>query len=227
MNDDDQLNSNDDLFKVTRHGDDMDDWMLSFVDLITLLMGCFVIMYTLKSADVIKQEKMSQSIHEAVGEVKSDTAEKKLDYSSLYQNISEYITQQNLSAHANVRVTNNGVEISTEGGLLFEPGSAELNNESQELITKIATSLINEPFFIQIEGHTDSAPIATAQYPTNWELSAARAARVVRLMISLGIDASRLNAVGYADTRLLYPDQPLHAANRRVIFVISKIGATP
>ena len=219
---DDQLNSNDDLFTIVRNGEDQDDWMLSFVDLITLLMGCFVIMYTLKSADVSKHEQMSKSIHEAVGDASPDKTEK-LDYTRLYQNISEYINTQDLGAHVDVKLTKTGVEISTEGSLLFEPGSADLNNDSQDLITKIASSLMNEPFFIQIQGHTDSAPISTTQYPTNWELSAARAARVVRLMISLGMEPTHLNAVGYADTHLLYPDQPLHPGNRRVIFVISKI----
>lgn len=219
---DDELDSNDDLFTVTRGGDNMDDWMLSFVDLIILLMGCFVIMYTLKSADVSKLEKMSQSIHAAVGDDRANKTEK-LDYTSLYLNISEYIKKMGLDGSAQVRLTKSGVEISAEGGLLFEPGSADLNNNSQELISKIASSLIHEPFFIQIEGHTDSASIATLQYPTNWELSAARAARVARLLISLGIEPNHVNAVGYADTRLLYPDQPLHAGNRRVIFVVSKI----
>lgn len=221
MNDDD-MDSNDDLFTVTRRGDDMDDWMLSFVDLVTLLMGCFVIMYTLKSADVSKLEKMSQSIRAAIGDDRANKTEK-LDYTSLYLNISEYIKKMGLDGSAQVRLTKSGVEISAEGGLLFEPGSADLNNSSQELIKKIASSLIHEPFFIQIEGHTDSASIATLQYPTNWELSAARAARVARLLISLGIEPNHVNAVGYADTRLLYPDQPLHAGNRRVIFVVSKI----
>lgn len=221
MNDDD-MDSNDDLFTVTRRGDDMDDWMLSFVDLITLLMGCFVIMYTLKSADVSKLEKMSQSIRAAIGDDRANKTEK-LDYTSLYLNISEYIKKMGLDGSAQVRLTKSGVEISAEGGLLFEPGSANLNNSSQELIKKIASSLIHEPFFIQIEGHTDSASIATLQYPTNWELSAARAARVARLLISLGIEPNHVNAVGYADTRLLYPDQPLHAGNRRVIFVVSKL----
>jgi chemotaxis protein MotB len=222
MNEDDQENSNDDLFIVSRNGDDQDEWMLSFVDLVTLLMGCFVIMYTLKSADVSKHEKMSQSIHEAVGNADTNKTEK-LDYTSLYQNIGEYIKNQGLESHAQVKLTTAGVEISTEGGMLFEPGSADLNHNSQDLISKIASSLMHEAFFIQIEGHTDSAPISTLQYPTNWELSAARAARVARLMIDLGIEPNHLNAVGYADTRLLYPDQSLHADNRRVIFVISKI----
>lgn len=222
MNDDEELSSNDDLFAMTPRGEEQEDWMLSFVDLITLLMGCFVIMYTLKSVDVIKHEKMTQSIREAIGEVKTDKTEK-LDYASLYQNVGDYIKTEGLEGHVGVKLTKAGVEISTEGGMLFEPGSAELNNNSQEIITKIATSLMHQPFFIQIEGHTDSASIATLQYPTNWELSAARAARVARLLISLGIEPNRLNAVGYADTRLLYPDQPLHAGNRRVIFVISKI----
>jgi chemotaxis protein MotB len=220
--DDDELNSNDDLFIVTRSKDDQDEWMLSFVDLITLLMGCFVIMYALKSADASKLEQMSKSIHAVIGDDRAKKNEA-LDYTSLYQTISDYIKNQGLENYAQVKLTKVGVEVSAEGGMLFEPGSADLNNSSQELISKIASSLMHEPFFIQIEGHTDSASIATLQYPTNWELSAARSARVARLLISLGIEPNRLNAVGYADTRLLYPDQPLHPGNRRVIFVISKL----
>lgn len=218
---DDESNSNADLFAVTPIEDDQ-EWMITFVDLITLLLGFFVIMYSLRSADVSKLEKVTQSIRQAVGDAKIDKDEK-LDYTGLYQSISEYIKTQGLDGHADIRLTKAGVEVSTEGSMLFEPGSADLNNASQDLITKIASSLMHKPFFIQIEGHTDSAPISTPQYPTNWELSAARAARVARLMISLGIEANHLNAVGYADTRLLYPDQPFHANNRRVIFVISKI----
>jgi chemotaxis protein MotB len=219
---DDESDLNDDLYAVEPRKDEQEDWMLSFVDLITLLMGCFVIMYSLKSADVSKHEKMTQSIHEAIGDINENKVET-LDYTSLYQNISEYIKIQGLGEHVGVKLTKAGVEISTEGSLLFESGSAELNNSSQDLISKIASSLIHEPFFIQIEGHTDSASIATLQYPTNWELSAGRAARVARLLISLGIEPNHLSAIGYADTRLLYPDQPFHANNRRVIFVISKI----
>lgn len=221
MNDDHEF-SNDELFGSEKGSDDMDDWMLSFVDLITLLMGCFVIMYTLASADVKKQEQMSQSIHEAIGSTETVKPEQ-LNYSDFYQQMTDYIKQQGLSAYADVRVTKTGVEISTEGSLLFAPGSAELNNESQDLIVKIASSLANQPYSIQVEGHTDTAPIATSQYPTNWELSAARAARVVRLMISLGINANKLSAVGYADTRLRYPDHPLNAGNRRVVFVVTKL----
>lgn len=217
---DDQPNSNSDLFSTAPIEDDQ-EWMITFVDLITLLLGFFVIMYSLKSADVSKLEKVTQSIQEAVGKVSEDKTEK-LDYTSFYQNIGEYIKNEDLGAHTQIKLTQTGVEVSTEGSMLFEPGSAELNDNSQELITKIATSLKNESFFIQVEGHTDSAPIATAQYPTNWELSAARAARVARLLISLGIEPKQLNAVGYADTRLLYPDQPLDAGNRRVILVITK-----
>lgn len=221
MKDDEQSSSIADLFSVTPIEDD-NEWMITFLDLITLLLGCFVIMYSLKSADVSKLEKVTQSIQEAVGKVSENKTEK-LDYTSLYQSISEYIKNQGLEGRVEVKLTHTGVEISTEGGMLFEPGSAELNTSSQDIISKIASSLIHEPFFIQIEGHTDSASIATLQYPTNWELSAARAARVARFLISLGIEPNHLNAVGYADTRLLYPDQPLHAGNRRVIFVISKI----
>lgn len=218
---DDESNSNNDLFAVAPIEDDQ-EWMITFVDLVTLLLGFFVIMYSLKSANVSKLEKVTQSIHEAVGNISPDKTEK-LDYTDFYQTISDYIKSEGLEANTQIRLTKLGVEISTEGSMLFEPGSADLNDSSQNLIAKIASSLMHEPFFIQVEGHTDSAPIATSKYPTNWELSAARAARVARLLISLGIEPTHLNAVGYADTRLLYPEQPLHAGNRRVVFVVSKI----
>jgi chemotaxis protein MotB len=82
-----------------------------------------------------------------------------------------------------------------------------------------------EKYFINVEGHTDDIPIKTARFPSNWELSAARASSVVRYFISLSLNSSRLSASGYADTKPKLPNSDLtgnvlkqnQAANRRVV----------
>jgi chemotaxis protein MotB len=90
---------------------------------------------------------------------------------------------------------------------------------------------MNDAFEIRVEGHTDDVPIATAQFPSNWELSAARAIQVVKLFREIGISEKRLEAIGYADTRPIAPNRgPAGEAlpenmslNRRVMVRIQRV----
>jgi len=117
------------------------------------------------------------------------------------------------------------VEIELDSEFLFATGSAELTRgaavplgEVAETITKMAAELP-----VRIEGHTDDRPIATARYPSNWELSAARAAAVVRVLSDAGIAASRLSAIGFGDARPR-SDNATEAGrrdNRRVVIAIA------
>jgi chemotaxis protein MotB len=84
--------------------------------------------------------------------------------------------------------------------------------------------LANNRLMISVEGHTDNIPISTAQFPSNWELSAARAISVVRLLQQRGIDGQRLRAIGYADSLPLQSNDTAEgrAVNRRVNLVLSE-----
>lgn len=117
----------------------------------------------------------------------------------------------------------------------FTSGSADLSPEGKALLTDILVRKLNTPEFsdymVTIEGHTDDVPIKTIQFPSNWELSTARAAAVVRFLVSQGVPATRLRASGYADVFPKAPNQdpdgkPIpdnRAANRRVVLKLEKI----
>ena len=114
--------------------------------------------------------------------------------------------------------------------LLFVSGSATLQSGADQLLDEVAQLLNLDPSHpITVEGHTDNQPIATAQFPSNWELSTTRATNVVRFLISRGVIASRLGAVGYADLHPIASNATAagRAKNRRVEIVLMRLNPVP
>jgi chemotaxis protein MotB len=133
-----------------------------------------------------------------------------------------------------VRVDPRGVSIAFESTLFFDTLSADVKTEGQTILGKLAVALDARQkqdlthYKLVVEGHTDSRPIISGIYPTNWELSSARASRVVRFFIEKGFSPDKLSAVGYADTRPAVPtrtpagslDESALPKNRRVVIRI-------
>lgn len=133
-----------------------------------------------------------------------------------------------LGERVEVSVHPGGVNLEISDNILFAPASAALTVTGLALLQELAEALRAQPWPIAVEGHTDNIPIETARFPSNWELSSARAAIVTRFLIKQGISPARIRAVGYADTRAraanLTPQG--RARNRRVSFVL-QIPAAP
>jgi chemotaxis protein MotB len=115
------------------------------------------------------------------------------------------------------------IELQIKAGSLFDSGEADLKPEALVKLMQIAAKLKNHPFPVVIEGYTDNLPIETPQYPSNWELSATRAATVGRILNGYGIDTGRILVTGYGDQ---YPvsDNATAAGrslNRRVNIIIA------
>lgn len=131
---------------------------------------------------------------------------------------------QPLVAQGKVRLleTGRGVTIEINDSILFALGQARLQGESVSALQAVASVLAQSDFPITIEGHTDNVPIATAQFPSNWELSAMRATTVLRLFNDAGVGAERLTAIGYGETRPVETNtSPAgRARNRRVSILI-------
>jgi chemotaxis protein MotB len=119
-----------------------------------------------------------------------------------------------------VRVTQSriGVSVEINAGVLFEAGQAVLEKQPVEVLKAVANVVETVPNMIMVEGHTDNTPISSPAYPSNWELSSARASSVVRLFIEKGVSPKRLTAIGYADQRPIFPNDTNEerAKNRRV-----------
>lgn len=122
----------------------------------------------------------------------------------------------------NVKFAKRGVVLDISASALFKTGEAELQPSSFEVLRAVAVVLGAEELPIEVEGHTDDVPIMTAQFPSNWELSSARASSVARMLIDNGVPAKRLSVVGLASNQPLVPnDSPeSRARNRRVSLTI-------
>ena len=152
--------------------------------------------------------------------------EKKGEQRQKMRNVADDIKNvlQPLIAQGKVKLleTSRGVTVEINDSILFPAGQARLQPASVSAMQAIAQVLADSDFPITIEGHTDNIPIATAQFPSNWELSAMRATTVLRLFNEGGVGAERLTAIGYGETRPLETNTTLEgrARNRRVSILI-------
>lgn len=123
----------------------------------------------------------------------------------------------------NINLTKRGVVVDISARTLFDTGEATLHPGSLGVLRAVAEVLGKEDFPIEVEGHTDDTPIATEQFPSNWELSSVRASSVARILIANGIPEERLAVVGLASNHPLAPNNnpENRSKNRRVTITIA------
>ncbi len=151
-------------------------------------------------------------------------AEVEKDLQEMMAALEQLVKENNLENDVSLELSPNGIRLRVKGKIMFDPGHAEIKPIAFRFINGIAKALRKSEFFLLVEGHTDSTPIATSKYPSNWELSGARACSVIRHLINRGIDKFRLSAIGYADN---YPIainsvEGGRSLNRRVEFIFTK-----
>lgn len=114
------------------------------------------------------------------------------------------------------------IEIEINTSVLFDSASAELSSQSQPIVYRVGEILSGKNTRVQVEGHTDVRPISTERFPSNWELSAARASTVVRMFNAAGVDPRQLAAVGYGEFRPVGDNNTEvgQSENRRVVIVV-------
>jgi len=232
-------------------------WLISYADFITLLFAFFVVMYAISSVNEGKYKVFNASMATAFGNqggVKSEAIATLSEQESLlkllvdrrnYRQAEErqrkqqefmQVVAKNLyrvmtplvnSNQVNITTTKRGVELEINASALFKEGEAGLQDSASKILAEVAQVLVQSDQAIEVEGHTDSTPINTPQFPSNWELSSARASSVVRLFIERGVPATRLTAVGSADNLpVASNDMPDgRARNRRVTVTILAPGA--
>ena len=140
------------------------------------------------------------------------------------------LTKAGLEGKVSTTVNERGLSVRVESdGVLFESGQALLRSGGERIITPIAATLKGLPNPIRVEGHTDSTPISTSQFPSNFALSGVRAAAVAVAIQSAGIPEARLQTGGFGDTRPVADnDTAAHRAqNRRVDILIMRLQGAP
>ena len=223
-------------------------WITTFSDLMTLLLTFFILLYSFSTMDAIKFKNVASALQSVLlGEGKptifeNDDApgdmpiEEPLpipnnnidedingDIKRMLDVVNNYMKSNGLTADVQVREVSRGVVIEIKEHILFEPAEAELKDKSKEFLdymTGLISQFSNE---IVVEGHTDNLPISTKFYPSNWELSVARATTVVRYLVEeKGIDPTRISPAGYGEFRPIAPNDTVEhrRQNRRVSILI-------
>jgi len=231
--------------------DNHERWLVSYADFITLLFAFFVVMYALSTVNEGKYRILSDSMSSAFRNVPVNSSsplppavtlpiqviqkpaaaaraqeavkqKQREKMSNVAKDILEVMAPLIEQGKVRVIETSRGVTIEINDSILFSPGQALLQPSLVNAMGAIADVLAPTDFPITIEGHTDNVPIKTAQFPSNWELSAVRATTVLRLFADSGVAAERLTAIGFADTRPVEPNLLAdgRARNRRVTILI-------
>ena len=186
-----------------------EDWMTTYADAITLLMAFFVMLVSFSKVDLPAFEEAMAGIKNELGREEAP----KRPMFTLQQNLNSILEEVQIDQdEVQTGFDESGVVIDFESGSFFKPGSAELLPTAKEILVEIAYELAQSPYdlyFVDVEGHTDDAPINTPQFPSNWELSTARATGVVRFLIEADVQPERLKASGYADVKPKLPNKDL------------------
>ena len=181
-------------------------WMQTFADMVTLLFAFFVLLYSMSSPDPVKYAAFANSQATQTGgstdqEMPSETYK---DQSEIKQELEQLIEEMDMQDKAKVTQDPRGVALELDGDVCFGSGSVTLRNELKQTLDKASTKLMSNPKDLRsilIEGHTDNQDPTgkiAERYPTNWELSSARAANVVNYLIFKKVMPGRLTASGYA-----------------------------
>ena len=195
------------------------NWLITLADVMTLLMVFFVMFLIAKQAESGRKspEVTSAAVKSVVNNevIAHDNSEDKIRDA-----IARSIKELGIEKDVEVSLVNKDIVITMTEGITFKPGKSEILDKSSPIMGEIAESIRKNPSYtVEIDGHTDNLPIHTSQYPSNWELSEARATSVLKCFIdTYDIDPSRFYIRGYADRRpLVSNDSPEHRAqNRRV-----------
>lgn len=210
-------------------------WLLTYADLITLLLAFFIVMYSMSRVDAKKFGKMTDALSgvlrggpSILADAGSDTNPGSgiLDLGSLRmlkEAIDTRIQVDTMADRIETIQDERGLVIRVMESAAFDPGSADLKPQMHAVLGVLAHELSGISNHVRVEGHSDNRPIATARFPSNWELSTSRATGVVRYLVEeLDVAPERISALGYAEYRPISDnDSPAgRARNRRVDIIV-------
>ncbi len=181
-------------------------WFNTFADMMTLLLAFFVLLAAISTIDPVKLQEMADAMGKSVGK-KQKLKNQSMSLSDIKKAVDKMVKDMEADPETGqkpVEVTTSpkGVTIGISSDISFRSGSAETKPEIVDILKKIVPTIQSSYFMVAVEGHTDSDPLPEQlrdKFPSNWELSGARAAAVVRILVDLGVDPTRLEAVGYGE----------------------------
>lgn len=203
-----------------------EDWMSTYGDMVTLLLCFFVMMLSVSKPDVAKYEQISAGLSEGLGK---KVIQRPIEM--LMTELNDDIQSLDLEKKVAIGSDTQGIVLEFGGDMLFNRGSADIKPDAMPALKRMAATLQSERyknFVFSIEGHTSDEKVTSEKYPSNWELSSARASAVARFLEERGIERVRMRATGMNDVSPKYPNldpfgEPIpenRIRNRRVVIHI-------
>ncbi len=219
-------------------------WLLTYADIITLLLIFFVLLFSSSKVNKEIFDAMAQSISQSMNnpaapppvppEEKQGTAQ---PLELAQSKLDDLIKKEGLESKIQTNLTATGLMIELASHSFFDSGSADIRASMESSLiglSQVILSLPGQSYKVEIEGHTDNAPINTSAFPSNWELAALRSINVLHLFQENGIAKQNLSVSAFADTQPKFPNvdgdnEPIaenQAKNRRVLVHIFNVAAT-
>jgi len=234
--------------KSAADGGEAQSWLVTYSDMVTLLLAFFVLLFSFSTLDMERFQKTMLSLQEALGLLEGGrtvSEEPMVDDAGLMEDMYmesleleqlmsvqgdlEYaLREAGLDDGISFDLTERGLIIHFTDQVLFDSGEAELRPDALAVLDEVAPIMADVPNHIRIEGHTDNVPINTPRFPSNWELSTARATNVLQYLLEGEVvDPDRLTAAGYGEYRPVATNETEEgrAQNRRVDMVLLRLGA--
>lgn len=215
-------------------------WLITYADLITLLLAFFIILYAINRTQQIKFSLVAEALAQQfdsksvvgsspgpsiiTGLSGTQTGKAELEaLDRLANRLQAAIKQAGIEKQVTVTENLRGVEVSMNATLLFAPGSADLSPAAVALLNRLGHALATVPNDVEVAGYTDSTPIRTQEFPSNWQLSAMRAANVVYVLSRVpGLNPARLAVLGFGRYHPVASNSTAagRQANRRVNILV-------
>ncbi len=234
------------------HDEELNEaWLLPYSDLMTLLLALFIALFAMSQTDASKMQALAQAFTAAFNmggpsffsgmgpstSINSATTTGQDNANNAYmqenqnlreaqEKIEQYVKENNLQDQVSTELSEEGLMIRLKEKALFASGSAALEGQAEQIVPVIASLLASLPERVTISGHTDNVPISTAQFPSNWELSSARAVSLMRGLMGAqpSLNPARFSALGYSEYRPIASNDTAEgrAQNRRVEVFIAR-----
>lgn len=192
----------------------LDEWVMTYGDMMSLLLTFFVLIVSFSSMQETKFEQAIKSLHEAFGVLSSAESvivmetpiipnhtpqDEEAEFLYEVRAVEQAILEQGLNKEVEVQVTGDGVVFRVNSEFAFDSGGSTLQQGPRKVLARVGAFLQKFPYNIRIEGHTDSQPIKSSKFPSNWELSAARSVAVARYFQGMGLQPERIAATGFGE----------------------------
>lgn len=207
-------------------------WIMTYGDMMSLLLTFFILLVSFSTIQDAKFQEATVSLQGAFGVLSNPPTTIKMqeiivpqlnkkeqeDIIFEFRKLEQVLVVENLDSMVDMQLTKDGVLFQINDGVLFASASADLSSTSHKVLTEISHFMSKFRYEIEISGHTDSVPIKTLKYPSNWELSSARAISVARFLISCDLVPDRIKAVGFGEYRPISTNKTHsgRSENRRV-----------